>query len=122
MLAAEYAFGLLDVENISKVEKRLKGDVALTEDVAFWEERLAATLLGVRIAKPPKDVISRVETSLFGEAAHKAAARTAFPWKKFVVGVVVVKLSLLALWYSQQPSRALLDSRPGQAIETPVSR
>jgi anti-sigma-K factor RskA len=119
--AAEYAFGLLDGMSRSEFEARLKRDETLRREVAFWEDRMATALLSVDAASPPRAILTRVEASLFGRQAASQPDRNPFPWKKFVLGLVAFKLSLLVAWYVAHSSRTTTDtSPPGQVMEAPI--
>jgi len=120
VLAAEFAFGLLDGETLFNFEQRLKKDDALSDEVAFWEDRLSTTLMAAGRAKPPKSVLDRAELSLFGSVRETSKSPARFAWKRLLVGVVVVKLSLLTTWYVVQSSRTGDAVRPSQTIEAPV--
>lgn len=120
VLAAEYAFGVLDREDLFNLEQQMKKDDALSNEVAFWEDRLATTLMAAGRARPPKDMIDRVELSLFGSVKETGGAPARLTWKRLLVGVVVVKISLLSTWYVVQSSRTAEATRPSQTIEAPI--
>lgn len=122
MQAAEYAFGLLDGEALFNLEQHLRKDNEMSGEVIFWEDRLPTTLFAAGRATPPKDVLDRVELSLFGSVKETRKKPARFGWKRLLVGVIVVKLSLLSIWYVVQSSRSVDAVRPSQAIEAPVLR
>ena len=110
-----------------------KQDRSLAEDVAYWEDSLVSTLLDVEAEVPPKDIMQRVESSLFGSPEKQtnpffgqrrghADNGKAFPWKKFAVGVVVIKLTLVSAWYISQSARAASDARPAQTYQAPPTQ
>jgi anti-sigma-K factor RskA len=120
--SAEYALGLLDGPSRQAFETRLGDEVALRREVAFWEDRLATTLVAAGEAAPPAHVLERVETSLFGRPEARAPAAAAFPWKRFVLGLVAVKLVLLTAWYVASTARGPADPAPGRGAEEMILR
>lgn len=64
LLAAEYALGTLDAAERARVAAALPRDIALSDAVAAWEQRLqplAETVAGVA---PPADLWSKIEAAL----------------------------------------------------------
>jgi anti-sigma-K factor RskA len=120
--AAEHALGLLDGPSRHAFETRLKREAELRRDVAFWEDRLATTLFAAGEATPPAHVLTRVETSLFGRPEARPAVAAPFPWKKFVLGLVALKLVLLTAWYVASTTRGPTDQAPGRGAEELILR
>lgn len=99
-LAAELALGLLDHEDAAAAERRRRDGGAFAAEVTWWETAMAEGSLTNDRAPPPPGALTRIETSLFGVAEPDRPARTAsaFPWRTFILGLVAVKLTLVALW------------------------
>jgi anti-sigma-K factor RskA len=114
VLAAEYALGLLDGEACTRFERRVGDEAQLRPLVRFWEDRLSTTLVSVERLAPPAGVIERVEGTLFGRESRRAPVSGGFPWKRFAVALVVVKLALLSGWYLSETTRATPEVRPAE--------
>jgi anti-sigma-K factor RskA len=98
--ASEFVMGLLGGEHAYRFEQFQKKNPAADAEVAFWEENMAAVLAYASPADPPKDVLNRVERTLFGSIERQSVpAGAPFPWKKLVLGVVMLKVTLVLLWY-----------------------
>ena len=66
ILAAEYAVGLLEGEELLAARARLAGDAGFAEAVGWWEQRLAPLLDEVGGAAPSADLLSRIESEIAG--------------------------------------------------------
>lgn len=64
MLAAEYILRLLDEDQLSQTERRLRTDPAFAAEVADWEAKLAPLIDAVPSAEPPAAVWQRIQASL----------------------------------------------------------
>jgi anti-sigma-K factor RskA len=120
--SAEHALGLLDGPALRAFETRLKREADLRREVAFWEDRLAPALFAAGEAPPPAHLLTRVEASLFGRPEARAAVAAPFPWKKFVLGLVAVKLVLLTAWYVAGTTRGPADPTPGRGAQELILR
>ncbi len=68
VLAAEFALGLLDGEELRAAHARLLGDRAFAADVAAWQERLSGLADGFDPVPPPAGARAAIEKRLFGAA------------------------------------------------------
>lgn len=64
LLAAEYALGLLESEDLFAARSRLAREPRLAEAVAKWERQLAPMLDGVTGAAPSPEVWHRIESEI----------------------------------------------------------
>lgn len=66
MLAAEYAVGTLPHDERVSFEKRLAGNPALQERVAWWDRQLAPLAEAIEPVAPPSSLQARIQSRLFG--------------------------------------------------------
>lgn len=107
-LAAEYVLGVLSAAERRAVEARLPSDVALANEVAFWEGRLGTLAGDVTPVTPPPELWSRVDAATRTPPAATRAGlwQSLLFWRTFGVasaGLAVASLAALFV-VAQAPS------------------
>jgi anti-sigma-K factor RskA len=77
LLAAEYALGLLDGEELARAESLIATDPAFRQAVGRWSGRLAPLLEEVEAASPPPGLWARIEGAIAPREASTEASGTA---------------------------------------------
>lgn len=105
-LASEYVLGTLRGPARRRLESLLAGHPVLREAVAQWEQRLAPLADGVEPVEPSAQVWSRVESTVFPDAAPRLRwwQRVA-PWRAFS-GLAAAALVALLIVGQQPPPAA----------------
>lgn len=114
-LAAEYALGLLEGEDLLAARGRIAHDPAFAEAVAVWEARLAPLLDEVGSAAPPADLWTRIEAALPQDGEVIALRRSVRRWQWFsglsaaaAAVLVFATMTFLAAPQARAPDRAPL--------------
>ena len=63
-LAAEYAIGLLEGQDLLDARGRVASDPAFAQAVEWWEERLAPLLDGIAETAPPEQLFARIVAAI----------------------------------------------------------
>ncbi len=100
ILAAEYALGLLEKEELLAARARIARDPAFAEAVARWDARLAPLLDEIDGAHPPADLWARIEAELpdarpTGEIV--ALRRSVRRWQ-WLTGISAAAAAMLAVF------------------------
>ncbi len=106
MLAAEYALGLLQGDELRRFQLRLASEADLDGRVGFWQERLATLTDEVAATRPSATVKARIDIALFGESSTGTPllARLAF-WRGFSLVSLATAAGLAAfLFLSPTPT------------------
>ncbi len=93
ILAAEYALGLLSLEDAATTERRLKTDGALSLRVAWWRDQLSPLAIEAEV-EPAAHVWGAIEARL---GVNDNAPDRARPWKWATGGMGAVAAALLAV-------------------------
>lgn len=70
LLASEFALGVLNGEELSKVKMRIDSDLKFRTLVDNWQQRLSPMLDEVTEVTPPTQVWNKLENRLFGESVQ----------------------------------------------------
>lgn len=107
MMAAEYALGLLEGEELLAARSREASDPQFAQEVAFWQDRLAPLLDTIDPRTPRSEVWERIAAELeqSGESADVISLAARLRRWKMATGVAaaaaVAAISLLVLTPSQ---------------------
>ncbi len=124
VMAAEYALGLLEGEELLAARAREASDAAFAEDVALWNRRLAPLLDDIPPQTPREDVWQHIVREL--DSAPSSAEVISLNasvrrWKVatgFAAAAAIAAISLFVLTPAQTPGPA--PAVPG-AIEAPLA-
>jgi anti-sigma-K factor RskA len=128
LLAAEYALGVLDGDELRSAETRIESDPAFAQLAAAWQERLAPLAEAVEEMPARADVWSRIEQRL-GGAVPGRAAKPASWWESLAVwrmltagavGLAAASLALLLLFTAPQPPGEPMIASIAGASGTPI--
>ena len=102
LLAAEYALGLLEGEDLLAARARESADPAFARDVAEWQERLAPLADDIDPRMPREEVWQRIEAELgadSGNAQVVALRRSVrrWQWAGGLSAAAAIALAFLAL-------------------------
>ncbi|MGP6086613.1 anti-sigma factor [Antarctobacter jejuensis] len=119
--AAEYALGLMPKEEIEAFETRLAGDIDLQQDVAAWTEYFATFTDPVPQVAPPPQVLRRIESRIFGNAASVPSV-----WRQVLPYLVGAVAGVVIAWIvftsgMLQPARPTLQAELTGAAELTLS-
>ena len=109
MMAAEYALGLLEGEDLLDARGREARDPDFAAEVAFWQDRLAPLLDEVDAATPREEVWARISAALAetGESGEVVALASRLRRWKMAAGVAtaaaVAAVTLLVVSPQQAP-------------------
>ena len=110
LLAAEYALGLLEGEELLAARGREASDASFAAEVTWWQDRLAPLLDDIPPATPRKEVWRRISAKLEDTGTDakvvllKARLRQWQLSTGVAVAAAVAAISLLVLTPSQAPS------------------
>ncbi len=99
LLVAEYALGLLTAAEHAALGARLKSDVALRADLAFWRTRLSSLDSEFAETAAPAAVLAAVERRVFGIEAKTGFWNSLSLWRSLagaaaLVAAIAVGLNL----------------------------
>ena len=119
LLAAEYALGLLEGEDLLAARARESADPAFARDVAEWQERLAPLADDIGPRMPREEVWQRIEAELGADSgnAQVVALRRSlrrWQWAGGLSAAAAIALAFLALPQLIGPAG---ESRPDPAAE-----
>jgi anti-sigma-K factor RskA len=127
MLAAEYALGLLEGEELLAARGRVRSDRAFGDAVAAWEERLAPLLLAVPDVQPGPELWQRIGEALDArEPDHDTRGsrdnvvhlrRREKIWQALAGGMTAVAASLALLIAFRWPDPAPPPQAPAQPAQ-----
>ena len=120
-LAAEYAMGLLEGEELLAARGRMANEPAFAGLVSRWEQHLMPLLDDVADAAPSPEVWDRIASEL-AEAAEKDSPvvilqRRVTLWQRIAAGSAVAAVAALALLFV--PVANTVDDRPTPAPDAP---
>ena len=120
-LAAEYAMGLLEGEELLTARGRMANEPAFAGLVARWEQHLMPLLDDVADAAPSPEVWDRIASEL-AETAEKDSPvvilqRRVTLWQRIAAGSAVAAVAALALLFV--PVANTVDDRPAPAPDAP---
>lgn len=113
-LAAEYALGLLEGEELLMARGRLARESEFASEVAFWEQRLAPMMDEVRGAEPSPELLQRILEETREEPRDSVVVtmqRKVQLWQRVAAGSAVAALAALSLFVLT----------PSQVVEPPQS-
>ena len=103
-LAAEYALRLLDGEELLEARRRLAGDPAFADEVAWWEDKLAPFFDEIGEEAPPSDLWQRIVGRLDDPApALLALKRQVTRWRAGTAAAAAAAAILFGLPLRPQP-------------------
>jgi anti-sigma-K factor RskA len=119
-LAAEYALGLLEGEELARARALAAADPDFSADVARWSGRLAPLLDEVEPVAPPPHVLGAIEQRIAAPQTERQAQpsnvvqlrRRLNVWRGFAVGASALAASLALV----------LVTRPEPVVQTPPAR
>jgi len=119
-LAAEFALGLLEGEELALAQSLIASDEGFRAEVARWSGRLAPMLDEIADAQPPERVWQRVSESI-GETSQPTAEiyqlrRKVTVWRGLSAAATAMAASL-ALFLVVQPRTA---APPAAPVQTPA--
>ena len=114
VLAAEYVLGVLSLPDRVAAEARAKTDATFAAQIAAWETRLAALNDGYDEARPPADMLDRIEARLF--PAPQRPARRLFGWVAGALTAAALALVVLAVLPVTQPAPLVAVLGEGDAL------
>ncbi|NVE94810.1 anti-sigma factor [Altererythrobacter lutimaris] len=126
LLAAEFALGLLEGEELLMAKGRVAREPELAARIAHWEEQLAPMLDDIASAEPSPALWGQIEAALDAKKASGGSAEvieletrlTRWKWATgFSAAAAAVALAFLALPQGQAPSP---DAPPVQLAEAPL--
>ncbi|NNE51133.1 MAG: hypothetical protein HKN30_01875 [Sulfitobacter sp.] len=113
-LAAEYALGLAEGEDLTAARDRLRRDRDFAERVALWQERLVVMTDGIAPVTPGRKAKKELIKRLFPKQRVPLLERL-WVWKGFTLA------ALIALAYFAMPTlRPPLPEAPLQLYATPL--
>jgi anti-sigma-K factor RskA len=99
MLAAEYALGLLDGEDLVEARERIASEPAFAALVAEWEVRLATLADDLEPVAPAAVTKAEIVARLFPEPARQPMWRRVWLWQGLSLASLVALLALVALGF-----------------------
>lgn len=127
-LAAEYAMGLLEGEQLLAVRGRLAREPAFSGMVARWEQHLAPALDDIDGAEPSPDLWDRIanEVEQEGEAPSPVVMlqRRVVMWQRMAAGSAVAAVTALALLFvplGDGPAPGPPESQPPLVASIPIA-
>ncbi len=122
-LAAEYALGLLEGEDLLAARGRMAGEPEFAAVVAFWESRLAPLLDEIGGAVPDEALWARIAAEIDADTgaevvslADSLAARLRF-WQRAAAGAAMAATGAVALLVLQPGANAPLPTAlPGPLV------
>lgn len=117
-LAAEYALGLLEGEELLGARGLMASDPAFAGQVAFWESRLAPLLDDIAGAQPDESLWARISAQIDavpGGEVVSLKARVRF-WQRAAAGAAIAATGAVALLVVQPQSPGLQS--PGTVSPT----
>ncbi|QIK79352.1 hypothetical protein G7077_11010 [Sphingomonas piscis] len=115
ILAAEYALGLLEGQELLDARNRATTDDAFARDVAAWQERFAPLLNDIAPVQPRADLWSLIERRISGASGgevHQLARKVRF-WKSVSAATTAAAAAAAAA--------LLLLPTPPQPPQSPVT-
>ena len=124
-LAAEYALGLLEGEELLAARAREARDPAFAAEVANWQDRLAPLADDIHPRMPREQVWQRIEAQLAGDdgSAEVVSLRRSlrrWQWAGGLSAAAAVVLAFLALPQLTGPGEPVPDTAQAPAPETPL--
>jgi anti-sigma-K factor RskA len=124
LVAAEYVLGVLSLADRRQAQQRLTHDQAFAEEVAFWEERLAAFADAVVPVAPPERAWARLARTIRApdpSTARESLWQSLMFWRSFAIGsAALAAASIGALTFVEispaprAPMLATLGTSSGQ--------
>jgi anti-sigma-K factor RskA len=114
LLAAEYALGLIDGEELSVTHARAARDAGFAAHVARWQERLVAMTDGIAPVAPPKRAKKTLMARLFAKERVTFLQRL-WVWK----GISFAAIALVA--YLAMPLLRPAPEQPGAVYATSMA-
>ncbi|MEL7689074.1 anti-sigma factor [Citromicrobium bathyomarinum] len=120
-LAAEYAMGLLEGEELLATRGRMANEPAFAGLVARWEQQLMPLLDDVADAAPSPEVWERIASEFEQTAGEDSPVvilqRRVTLWQRIAAGSAVAAVAALALLFV--PIANTVDDRPAPASDAP---
>lgn len=119
-LAAEYALGCLDRDDMQAAERRLATDPVFANAVAAWERRLAPLAAVVTPIEPPADLWERISVATEPPRDNVVPLRRVRFWQAATAGAMAIAASLAAFMVLRPPEPARVAILAPPAGGTPV--
>ena len=116
-LAAEYALGVLEGDELRIAQSRMASDPAFAKEVTAWAERLAPLAEAIPEAAPPSDLGARVDRAL-DRAAGAGAANDNTLGLRFWRGVAFAASGLAAASVAAVIVLLVRPAPPGPQVAT----
>ena len=127
MMAAEYALGLLEGEELLAARGREASDPEFAADVAFWQDRLAPLLDEIDAATPRAEVWEKISAALAdsGKTGEVVSLASRLRRWKMAAGVAsaaaVAAIALLVVSPQQAPSPVPVTPEAPLAASIPIA-
>lgn len=105
-LAAEYALGSLDQDEMRDAERRIARDPAFARAVAAWEQRLVPMAALTDPAEPPTDLWDRIDATTAPANDNVVPLGRVRWWQASTAGALAIAASLAAFIVLRQPEPA----------------
>jgi anti-sigma-K factor RskA len=105
-LAAEYALGSLDQDEMRDAERRIARDPAFARAVAAWEQRLVPMAALSDPAEPPAELWDRIDAITAPANDNAMPLRRVRWWQASTAGALAVAATLAAFIVLRQPEPA----------------
>ena len=119
-LAAEYALGCLDRDEMRAAERRLATDPVFASAVAAWERRLTPLAAVVTPIEPPADLWERISVATEPPRDNVVTLRRVRFWQAATAGAMAIAASLAAFMVLRPPEPARVAILAPLAGGTPV--
>ncbi len=123
-LAAEFALGLLDGDELREARRRASSDPDFASQVARWRGSLAPLHLEIDEVSPPIDLWNRIEAATTGEAA---ANDNVFPlrrqltvWRSATAAMAAIAACLALVIAFEPRPRHVIQPAASQLASTPM--
>lgn len=105
-LAAEYALGALNPDELRDAQRLIARDAAFARMVAAWEQRLAPMASMADPAEPPADLWGRIDAATASANDNAVPLRRVRWWQASTAGALAIAASLAAFIVLRQPEPA----------------
>lgn len=119
-LAAEYALGCLDLDDMKAAERRLAEDPVFARAVAAWERRLTPLAATVAPIEPPVDLWERISAATEPPRDNVVPLRRVRFWQATTAGAMAIAASLAVFMVLRPPEPARVAILAPMAGGTPV--
>lgn len=115
-LAAEFALGVLEGDELAEARRLDGSDPAFRAEVARWSGRLAPMLDDVAPVQPPDSAWSGIETRIAPSATVHSLTRRLRLWKGMTAGVSALAAALALFLLVPRPQQQPLPPAPAPMV------